>query len=76
MTEKRKYTEEDIGDVVDIVSEFGTYYGERVVMTYCDICGGRFIGPIREAGGFLGGHAMFHQWQANQEAMVLGGYGE
>ena len=73
--ENKEYTEEDIGQTISIVSEFGTYHEERIVMTYCDVCAARFIGPIREAGGFLGGHAMFHQWQSNQEAMIAGGYG-
>ena len=58
-----KYTEEDIGKIVDIDDGKGAYFEERIVMVYCKICGARYIGPIREAGGFLGGHEMYHTWE-------------
>mgnify|MGYP003641634105 FL=1 len=58
-----KYTEDDIGKMVDTDDSRGSYYEERIVMTYCQHCGSRFIGPIREAGGFLGGHELFHSWE-------------
>ena len=62
-----KYTEEDIGKIVDIEDSKGSYFEERIVMVYCSICGARYIGPIREAGGFLGGHEMFHTWEFQKE---------
>ena len=58
-----KYTEENIGDIVTIEDDKGSYYEERIVLVYCQACGARFIGPIREAGGFLGGHEVFHTWE-------------
>jgi len=58
-----KYTEENIGDIVTIEDNKGSYYDERIVLVYCQACGARFIGPIREAGGFLGGHEVFHTWE-------------
>ena len=58
-----KYTEDNIGDVIDFNDEKGSYYEERIVLVYCQICGARYIGPIREAGGFLGGHEVFHTWE-------------
>ena len=58
-----KYTEDNIGDIIEYSDERGSYYEERVVLVYCQICGARFIGPIREAGGFLGGHEVFHTWE-------------
>tara|TARA_R100001377_G_scaffold6682_1_gene3595 strand:+ start:110 stop:322 length:213 start_codon:yes stop_codon:yes gene_type:complete len=58
-----KYTEENIGDMVTIEDDKGSYYEERIVLVYCQACGARFIGPIREAGGFLGGHEVFHTWE-------------
>ena len=47
------YTEENIGDIITIEQQHGSYYEEKVVLVYCQDCGARFIGPIREAGGFL-----------------------
>jgi hypothetical protein len=58
-----KYTEDNIGDIVEFSDERGSYYEERIVLVYCQVCGSRYIGPIREAGGFLGGHDMFHAWE-------------
>ena len=46
-----KYTEDNIGDIIEYSDERGSYYEERVVLVYCQICGARYIGPIREAGG-------------------------
>ena len=62
-----KYTEDNIGDVIDFNDEKGSYYEERIVLVYCQICGARYIGPIREAGGFLGGHEVFHTWEFKME---------
>jgi hypothetical protein len=58
-----KYTEENIGDIIEYSDDKGSYFEERVVLVYCQACGARYIGPIREAGGFLGGHEVFHTWE-------------
>jgi hypothetical protein len=57
-----KYTADNIGDIIEYSDERGSYYDERVVMVYCQICGASYIGSIREAGGFLGGHEVYHTW--------------
>ena len=62
-----EFTEDNIGDVIDFSDEKGSYYEERIVLVYCQICGARYIGPIREAGGFLGGHEVFHTWEFKME---------
>ena len=62
-----RYTEKDIGQISEHSDERGTTYDDRIVMVYCQACGARFIGPIREAGGFLGGHEMFHTWEFKME---------
>ena len=56
------YNMSDVGEIKDIETDKGTTFDETIVEVYCQICGARFIGPIREAGGFLGGHEMFHAW--------------
>tara|TARA_S200002703_G_scaffold145077_1_gene139193 strand:+ start:817 stop:1029 length:213 start_codon:yes stop_codon:yes gene_type:complete len=58
-----QWKEEDIGTIAVHSDSKGTTYDDRIVMVYCQACGARFIGPIREAGGFLGGHDMFHTWE-------------
>ena len=58
-----KYTEENIGDMIEFSDDKGSYFEERVVLVYCQACGARYIGPIREAGGFLGGPEVFHTWE-------------
>ena len=58
-----KYTEEDMGRVIDIDTDTGSAYDERIVMVYCQICSSRYIGPICEAGGFLARHEYFHKWE-------------
>ena len=62
-----KYTEEDIGKLVTMDKENGTSFDEKIVLVYCQICAARFIGTIREAGGFLGGHEVFHTWEFKVE---------
>ena len=42
-----KYTESDIGRVIDIDGDKGSYYEERIVMAYCQVCGARYIGPLQ-----------------------------
>ncbi len=66
MTEKT-YTKEDVGTVIEKrVTPNGTYYNERIVHVFCQICAAEFIGPAREAGGFLGGHECLHAWEIAQ----------
>jgi len=67
------YTEEDIGKVVSYEGHNGTLRDERIVLVYCQICSAQFIGPIREAGGFLGAHELFHNWEF--AAMIQGDNG-
>lgn len=62
-----KYTEEDMGRVIDIDTDTGSVYDERIVMVYCQICSSRYIGPIWEAGGFLARHEFFHTWEFKME---------
>lgn len=64
------WTHEDVGKRIPVrVTPNGTYHNELVVNVFCAMCGAEFIGPSREAGGFLGGHECLHAWEFNQ---VLG----
>ena len=56
--------EYNVGDIIPIrVTSNGTYTNEEVVRVYCQVCGAEYVGPIREAGGFLGGHECYHRWE-------------
>ncbi len=48
------------------VTPNGTYFNEIVVQVFCQFCGSEFVGPAREAGGFLGGHECLHAWEVSQ----------
>ena len=63
MTEQT-YTKEDVGTIIEKrVTPNGTYYNEQIVHVFCQHCAAEFIGPAREAGGFLGGHECLHAWE-------------
>ena len=58
------WDEDDEGQrIVKRVTPNGTYFNERIVSVFCAMCGASFIGPSREAGGFLGGHECLHAWE-------------
>ena len=58
-----KYTEDDLGKKLDYDESHGSYFDERIVEVFCSICSARYIGPIRQAGGFIAGHESFHAWE-------------
>ena len=68
ITEKTSdWNEGDVGKrIMKRVTANGTYYNEMIVQVFCQFCGSEFIGPSREAGGFLGGHECLHAWEVSQ----------
>ena len=53
-----------VGEVIPKrITPNGIYTNEEVVRVFCQVCGSEFVGPIREAGGFLGGHECYHRWE-------------
>lgn len=72
---EEKYTEDNLGDIISFSNKSGTYRDERIVHVFCRVCSAQFIGPIREAGGFLGGHDVFHAWEMKDAVLTAGGYG-
>ena len=67
-TEKMSdWDESDVGKrIAKRVTPNGTYFNEIIVHVFCQFCASEFIGPAREAGGFLGGHECFHAWEVSQ----------
>ena len=71
------WTSEDVGRVIPKrVTPNGTYLDEPIVEVHCSVCGASFIGPAREAGGFIGGHECLHNWQLNRMLEGSGGLTE
>ena len=68
VTEKTSdWKESDVGKrIPKRVTPNGTYYNEIIAQVFCQFCGSEFIGPAREAGGFLGGHECLHAWEVSQ----------
>jgi len=61
------WDESDVGKrIAKRVTLNGTYFNEIIVQVFCQYCASEFIGPAREAGGFLGGHECFHAWEVSQ----------
>jgi hypothetical protein len=66
-TKQDGWTLEDVGKVIpQRTTANGTYLNEPVVHVHCQMCGSEYIGPAREAGGFLGGHECLHAWEIAQ----------
>lgn len=73
MSKEKEFTQDDLGEIVTITKSDGTYFEERIVQVFCEVCAASFIGIIREAGGFLGGHELFHKWEHNRGAYAAHG---
>ena len=54
-------SDEDIGEIISIISKDGIYLRSEIVRVCCHICGEEFIGTKRHAGGFLSGHQVYHE---------------
>jgi len=66
-TKQEGWTMEDVGKIIlERVTANGTYRNEPVVHVHCQVCTAEFIGPAREAGGFIGGHECLHAWELGQ----------
>ena len=64
---KSDWDESDVGKkIAKRITPNGTYFNELIVQVHCQFCGSEFIGPAREAGGFLGGHECLHAWEISQ----------
>ena len=70
-----KLTEEDIGNITDIIATDGYYKQATIVKVTCPVCGEEFMGTKRHAGGFIAGHRAFHEFENEMDLIVnkLGG---
>ena len=68
-------TEEDIGQITNIIATDGYYIQAEIVKVSCPACGEEFMGTKRHAGGFIAGHRAFHEFENEMDVIIqkLGG---
>tara|TARA_Y100000004_G_scaffold63060_1_gene70632 strand:- start:500 stop:742 length:243 start_codon:yes stop_codon:yes gene_type:complete len=63
-------TEDDIDNIVDILSTDGYYPQAQIVKVTCPACGEAFLGTKRHAGGFIAGHKAYHEFENQMDVMI------
>ena len=64
-------TEDDLDKIMTIISTDGYYLQAEIVKVTCPVCGEEFLGTKRHAGGFISGHQAYHEFQNNQDALMV-----
>lgn len=62
--------EEDVGNIMNVISTDGFYIQAEVVKVVCPACLEEFLGTKRHAGGFIAGHRAFHEFENSQDSIV------
>ena len=60
------------GEIISYATQDGIYLYAEIVKVICSMCLEEFIGNKREAGGFISGHQIYHQY-AEERAHYYGG---
>ena len=64
-------TEDDLDKIMTVISTDGYYLQAEIVKVTCPACGEEFLGTKRHAGGFISGHQAYHEFQNNQDALMV-----
>ena len=64
-------TEDDLDKIMTIISTDGYYLQAEIVKVTCPVCGEEFLGTKRHAGGFIAGHEAYHEFQNNQDVLMV-----
>ena len=64
-------TEDDLDRIMTVISTDGYYLQAEIVKVTCPACGEEFLGTKRHAGGFIAGHQAYHEFQNNQDALIV-----
>ena len=64
-------SEQDVGEILNVICHDGIYTRAEIVKVYCPSCGEEFIGTKRHAGGFVAGHQAFHEFENHQDVMMI-----
>jgi len=62
--------EEDVGNIMNVITTDGYYIQAQVVKVSCPACGEEFLGTKRHAGGFIAGHIAFHEFENTRDTIV------
>lgn len=64
-------SDEDVEEIISIISKDGIYLRSEIVRVTCPTCGEEFIGTKRHAGGFIGHHQTYHEFIYNNDILVV-----
>ena len=64
-------TEDDLDKIMTVISTDGYYLQAEIVKVTCPACGEEFLGTKRHAGGFIAGHQAYHEFQNNQDVLMV-----
>ena len=62
--------EEDVGNIMNVISTDGFYIQAEVVKVACPACLEEFLGTKRHAGGFIAGHRAYHEFENSMDSIV------
>jgi uncharacterized protein (UPF0212 family) len=63
-------TEDEVDKVMNVLSTDGYYVQAQIVKVTCPSCGEEFLGTKRHAGGFISGHAVYHEFVNSQDLII------
>jgi len=69
-TEIDNLIEEDVGNIVNVISTDGFYKQAEIVKVVCPACLEEFLGTKRHAGGFIAGHRAYHEFENSMDTML------
>ena len=62
--------EEDVGNIMNVISTDGFYLQAEVVKVTCPACLEEFLGTKRHAGGFIAGHRAYHEFENSHDSII------
>jgi hypothetical protein len=69
-TEIDNLIEEDVGNIVNVISTDGFYKQAEIVKVVCPACLEAFLGTKRHAGGFIAGHRTYHEFENSMDTLL------
>lgn len=69
-TEIDNLIEEDVGNIVNVISTDGFYKQAEIVKVVCPACLEEFLGTKRHAGGFIAGHRAYHEFENSMDTLL------
>jgi len=64
------FTEEEMGDIINVITKDGVYTRSEIVKITCPACGEEFLGTKRHAGAFISGHKAYHEFVNETDKLI------